>query len=33
MKEFEVNKDFLICIDSDGCAFDAMEIKHKECLI
>ena len=26
-------KDFLICIDSDGCAFDAMEIKHKECFI
>ncbi|NLG53137.1 MAG: HAD family hydrolase [Clostridiales bacterium] len=23
--------DFLICIDSDGCAFDTMEIKHKEC--
>lgn len=21
----------LICIDSDGCAFDTMEIKHKEC--
>ncbi len=25
------NKKFLICIDSDGCAFDAMELKHKEC--
>lgn len=24
-------KDFLVCIDSDGCAFDTMEIKHKEC--
>lgn len=23
--------EFLICIDSDGCAFDTMEIKHKEC--
>ncbi|NLG25369.1 MAG: HAD hydrolase-like protein [Clostridiales bacterium] len=23
--------DFLICIDSDGCAFDTMEVKHKEC--
>lgn len=22
---------FLVCIDSDGCAFDTMEIKHKEC--
>lgn len=29
--EFNKDKDFLICIDSDGCAFDAMEIKHKEC--
>ncbi len=26
-------KDFLIGIDSDGCAFDTMEIKHKECFI
>lgn len=25
--------DFLIAIDSDGCAFDTMEIKHKECFI
>ncbi len=25
------DKKFLVCIDSDGCAFDAMEIKHKEC--
>lgn len=24
-------KDFFIGIDSDGCAFDTMEIKHKEC--
>lgn len=24
-------KDYLICIDSDGCVFDTMEIKHKEC--
>lgn len=24
-------KPFLICIDSDGCVFDTMEIKHKEC--
>ena len=23
--------DFLICIDSDGCVFDNMELKHKEC--
>src|SRR6516164_7225997 len=25
--------DFLVGIDSDGCAFDTMEIKHKECFI
>ena len=23
--------DFFVGIDSDGCAFDTMEIKHKEC--
>jgi len=26
-------KEFFIGIDSDGCAFDTMEIKHKECFI
>ena len=25
--------DFLVGIDSDGCAFDTMEVKHKECFI
>lgn len=25
--------EFFIAIDSDGCAFDTMEIKHKECFI
>jgi phosphoglycolate phosphatase-like HAD superfamily hydrolase len=25
--------DFLVGIDSDGCVFDSMEIKHKECFI
>jgi phosphoglycolate phosphatase-like HAD superfamily hydrolase len=25
--------DFFIGIDSDGCSFDTMEIKHKECFI
>src|SRR2546421_2020711 len=24
---------FLVGIDSDGCAFDTMELKHKECFI
>ena len=23
--------DFMICVDSDGCVFDNMELKHKEC--
>ena len=26
-----MKKKFLICIDSDGCVFDTMEVKHKEC--
>ena len=31
IKALEPTKDFFIGIDSDGCAFDSMEIKHKEC--
>lgn len=33
LKEHQPNYEFLIAIDSDGCAFDTMEIKHKECFI
>ena len=33
MIEFKPQKDFFVGIDSDGCVFDAMEIKHKECFI
>lgn len=33
LKNFAKKHDFLIAIDSDGCAFDSMEIKHKECFI
>ncbi len=33
LKNFQKKHDFLIAIDSDGCAFDTMEIKHKECFI
>jgi phosphoglycolate phosphatase-like HAD superfamily hydrolase len=33
LKNFEKRHEFLICIDSDGCVFDTMEIKHKECFI
>lgn len=29
--DLKKEKEFLVCIDSDGCAFDAMEIKQKEC--
>ena len=31
LKDLEPQKQFFIGIDSDGCAFDSMEIKHKEC--
>ena len=33
LDRFGRQRDFLIGIDSDGCAFDTMEIKHKECFI
>lgn len=29
--DFEPSAPFFVGIDSDGCAFDAMELKHKEC--
>ena len=28
---YQKKNDWLVCIDSDGCAMDTMEIKHKEC--
>ncbi|MGG5460166.1 HAD family hydrolase [Clostridium sp. B9] len=31
LSEFNKQKDFLICIDSDGCAIDTMDIKHIKC--
>ena len=33
MFEIVRQHDFLVAIDSDGCAFDTMELKHKECFI
>lgn len=33
MSGFNRQHDFLVGIDSDGCAFDTMELKHKECFI
>ncbi len=31
LKNMKPKHDFLVCIDSDGCVFDNMELKHKEC--
>jgi phosphoglycolate phosphatase-like HAD superfamily hydrolase len=33
LRAFAKSSDFFIGIDSDGCAFDTMEVKHKECFI
>lgn len=33
MFEITPRHSFLVGIDSDGCAFDTMEVKHKECFI
>ncbi|MFQ5865820.1 MAG: HAD family hydrolase [bacterium] len=33
LRNLEPKHPFLIAIDSDGCVFDSMEIKHKECFI
>ena len=33
LRDFVKTHDFFIGIDSDGCAFDTMEVKHKECFI
>jgi phosphoglycolate phosphatase-like HAD superfamily hydrolase len=33
LKAHTPKQAYLIAIDSDGCAFDTMEIKHKECFI
>lgn len=31
LQEFKKTKEFLICVDSDGCAMDTMDIKHFRC--
>ena len=33
LKNLPVEREFFIGIDSDGCAFPSMELKHKECFI
>lgn len=29
--DFVKQSEFIVCIDSDGCAMDTMEVKHREC--
>jgi phosphoglycolate phosphatase-like HAD superfamily hydrolase len=31
VQDFTKRHEYLICVDSDGCALDTMEIKHKSC--
>ena len=31
LRDHQPSKEFFVGIDSDGCIFDSMEIKHKEC--
>ena len=31
LRQFQPKHEFFIGLDSDGCVFDSMEIKHKEC--
>lgn len=33
LRAFPRTKGYFVAIDSDGCAFDTMEVKHKECFI
>ena len=29
--DFRKTKEYLVCVDSDGCAMDTMDVKHFEC--
>ena len=31
LQGFKRSREFLVCIDSDGCAIDSMNIKHINC--
>ena len=33
LSRFEKRSEFFVGVDSDGCCFDSMEVKHKECFI
>ncbi|MBP3655415.1 MAG: HAD hydrolase-like protein [Clostridia bacterium] len=31
LAQYEKKKEFLVCVDSDGCAMDTMDVKHFRC--
>ncbi len=31
LTDYQKQKDFLVCVDSDGCAMDTMDVKHIRC--
>lgn len=31
LESYQKNKKYLICVDSDGCAMDTMDVKHLRC--
>ncbi len=31
LENFQKKKNFLVCVDSDGCAMDTMDVKHTRC--
>ena len=31
MQTFVKKKEFLVCVDSDGCAMNTMDVKHIRC--
>lgn len=31
IEDYKKKKDFLVCVDSDGCAMDTMNVKHFKC--
>ena len=31
LKQFRPTRSFFVGIDSDGCAFNSMEVKHNDC--
>jgi hypothetical protein len=33
LADYKRQREFFVGIDSDGCVFDTMELKHKECFI